>query len=123
MISTTTSSGPSAPHGLTTRFTYTVPANRKCLIEFAGVLIDRGTAAAVPQAVQSNVIYTPNAGSPSATCTLLSYNNTAQLPTQLIVPLQCIMLTADNIKTQDADISTGGNCTESQWLKGTEYDN
>ena len=97
-----------APHGVTTRWTYTVPANKKATWRSGRAYNVRRTAAAPVGEFYSSLQYTPSGGSVtvpvvaiSSDNTLLVYRNDEQFP-------QVDMLSGDALAGVDSDASTGG---------------
>lgn len=111
-----------APHGATTRFSYTTPAGKKFRIETAQATVIRATAAApVGQylavvlcvLVDANQPWFVYAASLDNNVAARSYQN-ATGPIDLQATEQCI--------TSTSDTSTGGTVNYTVAVKGTEYD-
>lgn len=111
-----------APHGNTVRWTYTVPANRKCLLEWNYNFILRETAAGVLGAEVIQINYTPSGGGGALLQDTRQVNNSANALTQITTTPQLSLFAGDNVNGDTTDTSTGGTSTYALMAKGTEFD-
>lgn len=97
-----------APHGFTVRVTYTVPADRVAIVEFARTMEIRDGATATPARTNSGIQYTPNGG--TATSVVVARYATGTLgdskQDNLSHPL--FMFAGDVLTLFSSDLSTGG---------------
>lgn len=111
-----------APHGATTRFSYTVPAGKKLVLEAAQNTALRATAAAPVGLYQSvALIVLIDANQP-----WLSYawslDNTVGARTAMNFAGPVSLLAGEQLITSTSDASTGGTVNYAAAVKGTEYD-
>lgn len=112
----------SAPHGSVQRYTYTVPANRKCIIEVSCASWQRLTVAA-PSGVATAAININDGLGSSANIPIIRNNsNTAGFMDHALLALQAVLIAGHQLSANDLDISTGGLCTYIMDTKLTEYD-
>ena len=111
------------PFGPTATWTYTVPANRKCVIESTQATIWRDTVAAAPLDRWCGI----NMQDPLSTNTWIpwavSYSNTPDSRVDLFGALQAVALAGCVISASLSDQSTGGTSSSIAAMKATEYDN
>lgn len=111
-----------APHGTTSRATYTVPANRKAMLEFTTNYIQRVTAAAPNGTIGAFVNLLPaTGGGIFAMQNFLISNTVLQIVTENSEQ-QAVMIEGDYLSITDYDDSTGGTATIATSVKITEYD-
>lgn len=120
-ILNTSSLGGVAPHATTTRFTYTVPAGRKALVEVGFVLTERGTAAATAADAGAELVITVGATTAFAVDARVNSNVVGALA-ELFGGLNLSLLSGNSIAGQDFDASTTGTMTFVQTMKATEFD-
>ncbi|HYS76894.1 MAG TPA: hypothetical protein VEM38_12445 [Burkholderiales bacterium] len=116
------STGSVAPHAGTIRWTYTVPASRKCLVEFIALLQVRITAAAPVGLWQNAIQYTPSGGGATTIWNLISIGNAINDKDHEDLGASMTLLAGDTLNQLDADASTGGTTQQVSGFKGTEYD-
>jgi hypothetical protein len=109
-----------APHGNTTRWTYTVPTARKALVGSVHASTNRETVAA-PAAAQRSFVQR-NAAPSSFFADAYLLNNTVGAVAQSSVSGGAIILAGDAIAGSDADASTGGTCSFQTDCLVTEFD-
>lgn len=110
-----------APHVTTTRWTYTVPAGRKCLVELVNSRIMRITAAA-PAGYADVAISLGNVLAYLALAELNSGDNAIGVRESKYITAQALLLAGDVLQAQTADGSTGGTIGYLASFKGTEFD-
>lgn len=111
-----------APHGLTTRWTYTVPVSKIAVIELIMVNILRDGASAAPSSVQGRIEYTPSGGA-------LGQLLTAEIVTGVLGDKdgkvwggQLWLYAGDVLQCRTFDASTGGTMTYRLTFKGVVLD-
>lgn len=110
-----------APHGVTTRANYTVPANRKALISNLYSRALRDTVAAPVGIVR--VWFVKNiAGAAIYTIDSMSISNVLGLLWEHNVPMQYFLKAGDTVEFQTMDASTGGGVFYSVCAVITEFD-
>ncbi len=114
--------GALAPHGAVTRFTYTVPTARKCVIEQLYAFQMRPTAAAPVGIWQISLNYLPSGGGGGAIVLLDNLDNTIGAKQLAVATPAAIAFAGDIISGQDSDASTGGTTEVNYFFKGTEFD-
>lgn len=97
-----------APHGLTQRSTYVVPANKIARVDIGAIEMLRSAVATALNYAFIRIRYTPDGGSERTLLTLFMETNTIgdRLDRQLANPF--IMLEGDEINIETLDSSTGG---------------
>jgi hypothetical protein len=113
-----------APHGATERWTYTVPANRRALIELLQCGAKRISVAGTPAAVQVYVKVTPNGGSDTYTlyADLTSADNAIGSKEALSSQGTIALEAGDLIHGSTSDGSTTGTVEYVLTAKITEFD-
>jgi hypothetical protein len=111
-----------APHGGTTRWTYTVPAARKAYIEACFADIMRITAAGVVSLATATFVCTLNGAQTSVLGSALLFNNTLGTFDKVIVNGTITLLAGSVIAAQTSDASTGGTNNYDVSYKATEFD-
>ena len=111
-----------APHGTTIRATYTVPANRKAMMEFTTNYIQRITAAAPNGTIAAFVTMLPATGGGIYAMQNFLVSNTALQIVTENSEQQAVMVTGDYFDISDYDDSTGGTATIATSVKITEFD-
>lgn len=97
-----------APHGATTRWTYTTPAAKKDRVQELNLAFHRQTVGAPVGEFEANIQYTPNGGTAVYLLRRRSQDNTTTLYIEAENATQLDMLVGDNLLCQTADGSTGG---------------
>lgn len=98
-----------APHALATRWTYTVPANRKALVSSIRVFLARATVAAPVGISLAAVRRTPSGGSVITICQAqIGETNNAGDKDSLYGAANVYALAGDTIDGVTRDLSTGG---------------
>lgn len=108
-------------HAAITLASYTVPTNRKFMLETAVSTVWRDTAAA-PAGLVTAKLQIGNAGYSAVMPVIRFINNTVQFRLDFNVPLQCVMLASDLLTFVSEDLSVGGTTTLYFSFKGTEFD-
>jgi hypothetical protein len=111
-----------APHATTSRWSYTVPAARKCQLEMAQQQILRETAAAPVNFVSNVVRYTPSGGALTTLIRIDSLLNTVGATAQAILGGAVTGYPGDQFEGVTSDASTGGTNTFVTTAKFTEFD-
>lgn len=115
-------SGGTAPHGATTRWTYTCPSGKKAFLAAAHVQMIRITVAAPVGTSAVSVYYTPSGGSATTVCGGEMINNTVGGEFHESLAPQLAMLAGDVLLSQTSDISTGGTFDYVSTALVGEYD-
>jgi len=110
------------PHGLVTRVTYTVPANRRAII--SGVIADfLRTAVAAPASIHYATLYFwPSGGAAVRIRELYSGDNTLYNLEQIDVQFDMHLVAGDKIYIDCQNSDTGGAFREYMSIWGLEYD-
>lgn len=111
-----------APHGLTTRWTYTVPAGRFCIVELMRVFLLRETVAAPAAVAAALVTYTPSGGAAGFICNAQLLDNTVGAKEKENWGSELRLQAGDVLQGQTVDGSTGGTLRLHANFVGTEYD-
>lgn len=108
-----------APHGGTTRWTYTVPASRKALVESALASVSRAAAASTVQQVLCYV----RGASPLPYLSFVEMYNLGQgAAYQSNLAGAIVLLAGYTITCTTSDVSPDGVVAYCSAFKGTEYD-
>ena len=111
-----------APHVITQRFLYTVPAAKKFSLGFATVEALRATAAAPVGQVAAQVRTTtlqPTTNYPAAVRTL---DNTVGSAARISSAPTLVLVAGESVDGVTEDVSTGGTMNYLLSYQGTEYD-
>lgn len=111
-----------APHGLTTRWTYTVPAGRFCILEHRFLKVARAAAAAPAGVVFLRIVYTPSGAGATVIMEVNFTNNTVDYHESLLAVGEMRMKAGDVLACDSIDVSTGGTASYLGSVVGTEYD-
>ena len=111
-----------APFGVVTFWTYTVPANRKCVIESTQATIWRDTAAGVPLDRWAGVSFVDASLNQTWIPWAVSYSNVPDNRVDLFGALQAVALEGCVVRGSMNDQSTAGTASCITAMKGTEYD-
>jgi hypothetical protein len=111
-----------APHGLTTRFTYTVPTGRKCYVGILHGMIGRETVAAPAANVELQTRITPFGGAATLVFALGFIGNTVDTERHADGGSGFVLSAAEVCAAQTADLSTGGTTSDATGFTGTEFD-
>lgn len=106
-----------APHSLTTRFTYTVPTGKKCFVELAMVHMLRSAAASSVEKATVEIL----ARGTYVVAAEIETNNVGDRAS-MVVGRNCIMLAGDVIAGRTVDGSTGGTIDYMLGFMGIEFD-
>jgi hypothetical protein len=112
------------PHGATSRFTYTVPAGKKAIVEILSVRLQRETVASPAATASIYITYTPSGGSASVAviCVLYSTKNAIGDLDKDDLGTTFTMNAGDAIECRSSDGSTGGTISYMAFAKVTEYE-
>ena len=110
------------PFGIIVVSQYTVPANRKFLLEAAQCTLWRDTAAAAVGTYQTKISLTQPLEGGGIMPQCVSTNNTPQARIDLFAAVQAIIKESGVLQVTAEDLSTGGTTTSYWSYKGTEYD-
>lgn len=120
-ISYSFASGSIAPHADTTRWTYTVPANRRFILNEAYAHLCRTALAGAAGAISVNILVNQGAGN-IYVARLYDLNNYVGDTMQLVIPAGLVLLAGHYIYATTSDTSTGGTVLYTVTLTGFEYD-
>ena len=114
--------GTVAPHAAATRFTYTVPAGKRCYVEVNYVELRRVTIATSAATTYAQ-IYSSNS---DASDTVISYttifDNLANTYDRTITSAVCILNAGNSLTGSTFDNSTGGTIAYTVGSKYTQFD-
>lgn len=111
-----------APHGVTNRYTYTVPASRKAIVcAWSGIGI-RQTAAAPVGLVEIDCRFITASALNARVGQDMSLDNTVGAKCVLNLAPQQVLLSTEAVNFLTADASTGGTWLYQSFFTGTEYD-
>lgn len=110
-----------APHGLTVRASYTVPAYHIAMIDLVSLATMRNTVATTPAVYQAFLRYTPSAGSPIDMLQCATAQNSTNVFTTLNLSGAGVLLPGDVIELLTTDGSTGGTVHYNAILKILQF--
>ena len=108
-------------HTLTTRYTVTVAAGTKLLIEAAETVILTVTAAVTPLRLASRVVVTSGAITQSVCATDITQSASTTTPTFLIQPLAVTLYAGDTVTGPTFMDSVTGSAFMATSFRGTTY--
>jgi hypothetical protein len=111
-----------APHADTQRWTYTVPAGKKALVEAAQLLTLRDAAATTLGRAEASILITPSGGALNRMLRTLHLINTVGERVDIFIGEAGSLLAADQIQATTEDSSTGGTMGYFATAKIMEYD-
>ena len=111
-----------APHGVTVRGTYTVPANRTAKIILTPQSVRRVTEGTGIIAAYIRYKYTPDGGTLLYFATTTNHDPTIYSLTQNNINSEFIMTSGDNIEWETGDNGTDGLCAYNGGFIVNEYD-
>jgi hypothetical protein len=113
-----------APHALTARWTYTVPAGKKALVELLQVGLKRMTAAGTPQVAYVAITVVPSGGSGVylVFADLTASNNAVGDKDNMSSQGTLNLSAGDEINAKTYDGSTTGTIEYTANMKITEFD-
>jgi len=111
-----------APHGLTERWTYTVPAGTKTALEIALLMVTRDAAATTVGLARATIFYTPSGGSEEALLDAALLTNTVGDQDRAILGASAVLLPGDLIRATTIDASTGGTINYVLTAKIVDFD-
>lgn len=109
------------PHASTQRFTYTVPAGKKCLVESVQAMYLRETVAAPVGLFSALVQVNLLAVTAIDLATTISLNNTVGATDRAIVAPQSTIIATSLLQAFTADAGTGGAVTYLLTAKALEF--
>ena len=109
------------PHGYTTRWTYTVAAGKKLIVEASSITMGRSTIATVAGQYYTQISTFVGADSQLIGWTA-SVDNTVGLPNFVQMATQATIYAAEVVSCATQDPSTGGTVNFLASLKGTLFD-
>ena len=119
-IGSSDSQGATAPHGLTTRVTYTTPSSKRALVESCHVCFARGANPTTDAETRAQWAKTPAVGTTGALLRIQQWQNqSVGRNAQLTQPLS--MLAGDAIDYANQDGCTGGTFIYSGGFSGVEF--
>jgi len=110
------------PHSSTQRWSYTVPAGKKALVEFSIACLLRVTAASTVGEAYAYVYYTPSGGTGGSLFEVRLLTNGIGDGKSLIVGQGIMMFAGDQLLGFTGDGSTGGTIEYVIAVKITEFD-
>lgn len=111
-----------APHGKTTRWTYTVPAGRKAFIEVMNATFFRLTAAGAASIVAAEIEEIPNGGVTADIAIPATIDNTIGVQQRVQASSQFAMSAGAQLIGSTVDASTTGSINYNLAFHGNEYD-
>jgi hypothetical protein len=111
-----------SPHALTERWSYTVPAGKKAMVELLQVKVERRTAATTPGQAQAYVFITPYGGSTRYMLNAVIWTNGAGDKDVQTITGTLALYQGDVISGQTQDTSNGGTCYYFLSYKISEFD-
>jgi len=111
-----------APHTTTERFSRTIPAGKKAMVEVGQCSLVRRTAATTLQAAQAFLSITPSGGYETPLLTAHLFDNTVGARADAFIGQSVTLNAGDIIKGYTFDSSTGGAIDYNMCLKITEFD-
>jgi hypothetical protein len=121
-ITRTYSAGGVAPHAVTQRWIYTVPANKKFNIQLASVFTLRTGAAGPAGVVEALIDFVPAAGATTYIVDLTTIDAAVNSGKNFSLGANAVALAGDAIRGYTADPSTGGTNLYNLSLQGLEFD-
>mgnify|MGYP001301517570 CR=1 FL=1 len=97
-----------APHGTTSRWSYTCPATKKNASQLMSMVLSRETAAAPAALAYGNITLLPNGGGSSVIAYVPMNRNNVGDSEILHLPAGVVILPGDALTGQTTDGSTGG---------------
>ena len=116
------SAAATAPHGLTVRDTYTVPASRKAIINSLELLIVRDLVGGINGYTQAWFSYTPFGGVAAFIAQLGDYNQVIGSKSLLATSPTFVMYPGDILTVNSADSCGGGTNMYALYGLITEFD-
>ena len=110
-----------APHAVTARATYTVPAGKYANVEAITLRVDRNAVATTAALAASRAIYTPSGGSAQDITRAITYSNTVGGGEQVVISPWGMMNPGDTIALYTEDASTTGTLRFILSAKIAEY--
>lgn len=111
-----------APHGWTTRFTYTCPAQKLAIIEHCAVEWVRFTVATASGYIYNVAGIVPSGGVLQAMARTHGLGPAAGDIRYSVVSPHVLMTAGDEFRIQTADLSTGGTVNYEGWVEIREFD-
>jgi len=115
-------SGNLAPHSVTTRWTYTVPAGKKAFLELAAVHHIKTAAATTVVNSYSSILITPSGGSLTELIAAQIYTNAVGDKDRAETGHAAVLLAGDIIQFNTYNGDTGGTVWHRGVAKITEFD-
>lgn len=114
--------GPLAPHSVTTRWTYTVPAGKKAYVESCYVDIIRGSAATSGPSCKAFIRVTTSDSTIGTLCATGGEFNTLNALISQTVSNVGLLAAGDLVQSDSYDNSTGGTLYIVMTAKYTQFD-
>jgi hypothetical protein len=111
-----------APHGLTERWTYTVPSGKKALVELIAIWMNRTAAPTTLGRAEARLLFFPSGGSETPLVYSVLYDSNVGAEKNVNIGQSSIMLQGDKIRATTYDGSIGGNVSYLVLAKITEFD-
>lgn len=114
--------GPVAPHGSTSRWSFTCPSNKRATVGFAQVWWYRNTAAAPVGEISDKVFYTPSGGTIRVVLEAVSIKNAIGDEAHAEMGAQLTLQSGDVLSGFTYDLGTGGTSTFRVTAQVNQYD-
>jgi hypothetical protein len=111
-----------APHGGTTRYSFTVAAGKQVQVLYTQVYIQRATVATVDGLQRATITVTPSGGTATSVITLPRVTNVADNAQSLFVGTSFSLNAADFVEASSFDLATGGTITLFMAMNLLTYD-
>jgi len=111
-----------APHGATTRWTYTVPAGKKAIMEYAFLSLTRSGAPTTVGTAFCFLYYQPSGGSSHILYDASLRDATVGNVKEIASPTSLMLNAGDAVRGYTQDTSTGGTIDYILNVKFTEFD-
>jgi len=110
------------PHTETERWTYTVPAGKKAMVEHLSLFMRRTTAPTTVGLAALIIYYRPSSGGETILCGIEFSDATAETYRALALGHNITMLAGDRLRAATFDLSTGGYVKYVAAAKVVEFD-
>lgn len=111
-----------APHAPITRWSYTVPTNKKFYLQAGAVLVLRDAASGVPSYTYDCLRYTPSGGAALNLIEAIFINGSVNAYDNQSIQGSIIFLEGDSVFYETGDASTGGTNLFNGVMQGLEFD-
>jgi hypothetical protein len=111
-----------APHALTVRATYTIPAGKKFAVGTVCLSTSRAAAVTVAGAQSAKARLTPSGGAASFIFSNLMFGGAAGEKSPLMAGSSAILFAADLLELTTEDLNTAGSINYTLAVPGYEFD-